>query len=175
MIDTLTDCHGISDVIGQRGSNSRGSTNSHTVKGSVRLELQRINILTSCQGMIDQRCIRSARLELHRGSTHSQSVKESATCSVSDRGTAHSPTVKGSATCSVSEAPGSLTRCQGISDVFGQRGSISTEYQYTHHLSRDQRHVRSPRLELHKGSTLTSCQGVRHVFGQRGSSSTEDL
>jgi hypothetical protein len=91
-----------------------------------------------------------------------------------------------------------LTSCQGISDVFGQRGSSSTEDQHTHALSRDQRRVRSARLELNRRPnhsrpvkesttrsvsvardpqriiTLTNCQGISDAFDQRGSSSTED-
>ncbi|KAG2115665.1 hypothetical protein BD769DRAFT_1391162 [Suillus cothurnatus] len=164
-IDTLTCCRGIRDGFGQRGSSSTEDRHTHR--------------LSRNQGRV-----RSARLELDRGSTHS-------------------PTVKGSGTGSVNEARArqridTLTSCQVIRDGFGQRGSSSTEDRHTHPLSRDQGRVRSARLELDRGSThshpvkgsgtgsvseararqrvetLTACQGIRDGFGQRGSSSTED-
>jgi hypothetical protein len=149
MINKLTDCQGISDVFGQRASSSTEDQHTHILSRY-------------------QRRVRSASLELHRGSTHSHTVKVSATCSISEprapqrintltscqgisdvfrqralssRGSTHSRTVKGSATCSVSEprAPeiNTLTPCQGISDMFGQRASSSTEDQHTHVLSMD--------------------------------------
>jgi hypothetical protein len=150
----------------------------------------------------DQRRVRSARLELNRGSTHSPTVKGSATCLVSEaqapQGFKHPLPVKGSARLELDRGINTLTSCQGISDTFGQRWSSSTEDQHTHKLSRDQRRVRSARLELRRGSThsqtvkesatrsvsvvraqqrintLTNCQGISNAFGQRGSSSTED-
>ncbi|KIK34156.1 hypothetical protein CY34DRAFT_655938 [Suillus luteus UH-Slu-Lm8-n1] len=72
----------------------------------------------------NQQRVQSARLELHRESMHS-------------------PTVKGSATCSVKSARApqrinTLTPYQGINDMFGERGSSSTEDQYTLTLSKDQ-------------------------------------
>jgi hypothetical protein len=85
MINTLTDCHGISDVFNQRGSYSRGSTHSHTVKRSATCSVSEVRTPDDQDTHIlsrDQRCVRSARLEL-RGSTHSHTVKRPAMCSVS--------------------------------------------------------------------------------------------
>ncbi|KAG2117672.1 hypothetical protein BD769DRAFT_1050276 [Suillus cothurnatus] len=164
-IDTLTFCQGIRDGFGQRGSSSTEDRHTH--------------ILSRDQGRV-----RSARLELGRGSTHPHPVKGSGTGSVSE--------------ARARQRIDTLTHCQGIRDGFGQRGSSSTEDRHTHKLSRDQGRVRSARLELDRGSThpqavkgsgtgsvseararqridtLTFCQGIRDGFGQRGSSSTED-
>jgi hypothetical protein len=166
MINTLTPCQGIRDVFDQRASSSTDDQRTHNLSSN-------------------QRRVRSASLELHRGSTHSRPVKGLTMCSVSEprapedqhthmlsrdqrrvrsaslelhRGSTHSQSVKGSATCLVSEprAPqriNTLTHCQGINDVFGQRASSSTEDQHTHNLSSNQRRVRSASLELHRGST----------------------
>jgi hypothetical protein len=179
-INTLTACQGIRDPFGQQGSSSkedqhtyilsrdqgqvqsarlkldRGSTHSHTVKGSgmhssVRLELARgsthshpikgpgtgsvnmvgtrksINTLTHCQRIRDT--FWSGRLELDRGSTHSLPVKGSGTHSVSKART--------------QQRTNTLTACQGIRDPFSQRDSSSTEEQHTHHLSMSQQCLRS--------------------------------
>ncbi|KAG1832877.1 hypothetical protein DFJ58DRAFT_230028 [Suillus subalutaceus] len=158
-------CQGIREAFGQRGSSSTQDQHAH--------KLSR-----------DQGSVRSARLELDTGSTHSQPVKGSGTRSVSEARARH--------------RINTLTSCQGIRDAFGQRGSSSTQDQHTHILPRDQGRVRSARLELDTGSTnsptvkgsgtrsvseararhrintLTFCQGIRDAFGQRGSSSTQD-
>jgi hypothetical protein len=135
-------------VFGQRGSSSAEDQHTHRLSRgqrrvrSARLEIQRINTLTTCQGVSDvfgqrgssstedqhthilsrdQRRVRSARLELHRESTHSPPVKSQRRVRSARpelrRGSTHSPTVKGSATCSVSEAQApqrinTLTHCQ---------------------------------------------------------------
>jgi hypothetical protein len=139
----------------------RGPTHLHPVKGSGTGSVsearatQKTNTLTSCQGIRnpfgqlssrsmedqhthilsrDQRCAWLARLELDRGSTHSQAIKGSGTRSVSE--------------VWAQQRINTLTHCQGIRDSFGQRGSSSIEDQHTHILSRDQGRVRSARLEL---------------------------
>jgi hypothetical protein len=161
MINTLTGYHEIDDVFDQRGSSWTDDQHTHGLtRVSEARAPQRINTLTFCQGISDvfgqrgssstedqhthqlsrdQRRVRSAKLELHRGSTHSHPIKGSATCSVSE---ARAP-----------QRINTLTPYQGISDVFGQRGSSSTGDQHTHQLSRDQRRGRSARLKLHRGST----------------------
>ncbi|KAG2122161.1 hypothetical protein BD769DRAFT_977860 [Suillus cothurnatus] len=156
----------------------QGTRDGFGQRGSSSTEHQHTHKLSRDQGRV-----RSARLELDRASTHSHPVKGSGTGSVSE--------------ARARQSINTLTRCQGIRDGFGQRGSSSTEHQHTHILSRDQGRVRSARLELDRASThshpvkgsetgsvseararqsintLTSCQGIRDGFGQRGSSSTE--
>ncbi|KAG1776632.1 hypothetical protein EV702DRAFT_1279167 [Suillus placidus] len=170
-INTLTNCQGISDAFGQRGSSSTEDQHTHVLSRDQR----RVQ---------DQRRVRSARPELDRRSTHSPSVKGPAAHSVSE--------------AQARQRINTLTSCQGISDAFGQQGSSSTEDQHTHILSRDQRRVLSARLELDRGSThsrpvkgpatrsvseararqrintLTDYQGISDAFCQRGSSSTDD-
>jgi hypothetical protein len=144
-------------VFGQLGSSSEDQHTHRLSKGLARLELHRGS--THSQTVKVQRHLWSARLKFHRGSTQS-------------------PPVKGSATWPVSEARA--------------RQMINT-----HLLSRDQG-FRSARLELHRGSahsqtveksatcsvsetrapqrinTLTTYQGISEVFGQQGSNSTKD-
>jgi hypothetical protein len=129
-IKTLTYCQGISNVFGQRGSSSTEDQHTHVLSR-------------------DQRYVQSARLKLNRGSTQSPPVKRSAMCSVSE---AQAPEVQYTHQLSRDQRHvwiNTLTRCQGVSDMFGQRGSSSTEDQHTHLLSRNQRRVRSARLEHH--------------------------
>lgn len=155
MINTLTSCPGISDMFSPRGWSS--TDNQHT------------HILTW-----NWRRVGSARLELDIESTHSPAIKGSATCLASpklDRESAHSPTIKRSATSSVSEVPArlrtnTLTICQGISDVFGQRDSSSTEEWHTHRLSGSGKCSVSKAQARQRINTLTYCQEISNVFGQ---------
>jgi len=144
-INTLTNCQGIRDRFGQRGSSSTEHQHTHSLSWN--------------QGRV-----RSARFKLDRASTHSQSVKGSGTRSSAklehNRESINSQPVKGSGTGSVSEARArqsinTLTYYQGIRGGFGQRGSSSIEHQHqhTHPLSRDQGRVQSARLELDRAST----------------------
>jgi hypothetical protein len=163
-INTLTNCQGIRDGFGKRGSTSTEHQDTYSLSR-------------------DKGRVRSAKLELDRASTHSPTVKGSGTRSVSearaqqsiqhthslsrdpgrvrlvmfklDRASTHSLSVKGSGTGSSArlELDRTSTHSQSV------KGSGTTSVSE----ARAQQSI----------NTLTSCEGIRNGFSQRGSSSTE--
>jgi hypothetical protein len=60
-----------------------------------------------------------------------------------------------------------LTYCQGIQNMFSQRGLSLKDGQHTHPLSRDQQWVRSVRFKLDRGSTDSHPVKDGHVQSAR--------
>ncbi|KAG2121737.1 hypothetical protein DEU56DRAFT_918083 [Suillus clintonianus] len=150
-IKALTRCQGVMNGLGQRGSSSTKDQNTHELH----------------QWVGDHQWVGSAMLVLDIGSRHSRPVKGSQMGWVSK--------------ARARQRIKTLTRCQGITNGLGQRGSSSTEDQDTHSLIKgspmgwgSQMGWVSEARARQRIKTLTNCQGITNGLSQQGSSSTED-